>query len=337
MHGKIVSDVRWKIFRYQRHFRSILDRWTPNQRRYLAVDETFSLSHLSSRSRAANETLIRSLSRSAELGERELICRILGRYKFFVDGRDKGLSSHLLIDGFWEMWVTEAIARLVRPGMVVADVGANLGYYSVLMGDLVGPTGWVHAFEPNPPTALLLRQNVAMNTAHRRTTVHEIALTDFDGSAILYAPPFEPKNASITGTENKAGTVSVAARRLDSIEGIDRLDFLKIDAEGAEQAIWRGMGRYLEDDRAPTILLEYAGDRLSDAGGFIDEIIGRGFSMSLIRPDGRTIPIQQSQPDGPAGSIGELCEAQPNAAERAEQNIGHRGEPQTQLVGAHRR
>lgn len=285
-----VSDVRWYQSRLQRNLRSCLD---PFDRSIGPSRPSFRLSRLGSHARGANEAQIRAACYSVVLDDEDILCRILGRYKIYVDAHDKGLSSHLMLDGFWEMWVTETIARLVRPGMVAADIGANLGYYTILMGDLVGPNGHVHAFEPNPPIARRLRHSVGMNAGNRRTTVHEVALTDHDGSIALYAPLHEPKNATIVGAADRLGSVVVPARRLDSIAEIERLDFVKIDAEGAEAAIWRGMERHLDADRPPTILLEYAGDRVADPDGFIDAIIGRGFLLCLVRHDGRTVPIDK--------------------------------------------
>ncbi len=73
---------------------------------------------------------MRALCESAYLGDETALCRVLGRYKMFVDTSDNSLSPHLMLDGYWEMWLTEALARAIRPGMTVVDVGANLGYFT---------------------------------------------------------------------------------------------------------------------------------------------------------------------------------------------------------------
>jgi FkbM family methyltransferase len=211
----------------------------------------------------------------------------------YTDCTDVGLSGHLLIDGYWEMWVTEAMARVIKPGMVVADIGANLGYYTLLMGELVGSTGWVHAFEPNPPIAEHLRRNVGMNSAHRRTTVHQIALADRNGEAEMFVPVGQPKNATIM-TGARADTIAVPLRRLDSFENLDRLDAIKIDVEGAEEAVWRGMEGILGGNRSLTIILEFAADRCVDPGRFIDDMLDRNFSLSLIGHDGRIVALDKT-------------------------------------------
>jgi len=211
----------------------------------------------------------------------------------FVDSEDVGLSACLLMDGYWEMWVTEAMARFIKPGMVVADVGANLGYFTLLMGELVGPAGWVHAFEPNPAVAELLRRSVNMNIGQRRTTVHEVGLSDNEGEAILCVPRLEPKNATFAARHEGGRDIPVQLRRLDSFVELDNLDFIKIDVEGHEEATWRGMDGLLKRVRPLTILLEFAADRYQDPGGFIDLILSYGFSVSLLAHNLRLVALDK--------------------------------------------
>src|SRR5918912_920802 len=87
------------------------------------------------------------------------LCRVLGRYKMYVDLRDTGFVPHLMFEGYWEYWITDFMWRNLGPGQVALDVGANHGYYTVLMSDLVGAQGMVRAFEPNPRLVELLGLN----------------------------------------------------------------------------------------------------------------------------------------------------------------------------------
>jgi FkbM family methyltransferase len=229
-----------------------------------------------------HEAVIRGLCQSAYLGDHIALCRVLGRYKMYVDTTDIGVASHLMLDGYWEMWNTEAIVSLIRPGMTVLDVGAHCGYFSVLIGDLVGPEGRVLCFEPNPPIAELLRRTIAINGHDRRTTVHEVALGDTQGIASLAVPANEPKNAHIVLAGASEGAVQVPLVRTDHIPGALDADFIKIDAEGAEEAIWRGLSGILAQDRPLTILLEFTSGRYADAAGFLDEILSHGFLLSEV-------------------------------------------------------
>jgi FkbM family methyltransferase len=243
----------------------------------------FDLSALLTGARARNEAMIRGLARSAFLGDATAVCRVLGRYRLFVDTRDVGLSVHLLTDGFWEMPHTEALMQLVKPGMVAADLGANLGYFTVLLSELVGADGRVHAFEPNPALAALLTSSVEINGFASRTTVHACALGESDQTGALRVPPGQPKNAWMVAPERRReDDVEVPVRSLDSLPELAEVDFLKIDVEGAERDIWRGMSALIASGRPLTIVLEFRPVRYSSPAEFLDEILAAGFSLATI-------------------------------------------------------
>ena len=242
----------------------------------------FDIWALRSGDRWRHEAVIRGLCQTAYLGDHTAICRVLGRYKMFVDTKDIGVASHLMLDGYWEMWNTEAIVGLIKPGMTAMDVGAHCGYFSLLLADLVGPEGKVLSFEPNPPIAELLRRSVAVNGFDGRTSVYEVALGDQGGSAILDVPRNEPKNAHVVQGVAGPGMVEVPLQRADRIAGASEADFIKIDAEGAEQAIWKGLEGILQQQRPLTILLEFAGVRYADPAGFLDEILAYGFNLAEV-------------------------------------------------------
>jgi len=249
--------------------------------------EIFDLNRLSLASRDANEAHIRALCHVAYLGGATALCRALGRYKMYVDTLDNGLSPHLMLDGYWEMWLTEVIAERVKPGMVVADIGANLGYYTVLMADLVGVAGKVHAFEPNPRMVERMCMSLEVNGLGRQVEVHNIALGEDENQRLMFVvPPHEPKNAYITpygGTLPEGGT-SLHAQRLDSSTAWREIEFAKIDVEGAEQLVWAGARGLLENGKLKTVILEFAGARYTDPSGFLEQVLAPGFSLSYIDP-----------------------------------------------------
>ena len=224
------------------------------------------------RSKRALEALCRARAQPVYLGGNEALCRILGRYKLYVDTRDKGLCAHLLLDGFWEMGLTMHIARHVGAGMAAIDVGANFGYYTVLLGALVGAGGRVLAIEPAPETAAMLRRSVALNGFDGFTTVIEAAAgTGEAPDALLFVPEREPKNAQIVaspdGLDHIPGTLHrVAQSPVDALAADQRrIDFVKIDAEGAEEAVIAGMLATLRRDK-PLLVLEFNAARARDPG-----------------------------------------------------------------------
>lgn len=228
--------------------------------------------------RSIVEEACRASSQSAYLGDHTMLCRLLTRYKFYLDTRDTGFASHVMLDGYWEIWLTQFIARLIEPGMVVADVGANYGYYTLLLAELVGPKGHVHAVEPNPAAAVMLRRSVDLNGFALRTSIVESCAASSDGQEfLLYVPHGEPKNACLIASADivspASGTIhQLRGRALDSIAA-ERgpLDFVKIDAEGAEEAIFDGMSHML-GARPPKIVLEFNVARYKEPLTFIKKL-----------------------------------------------------------------
>jgi len=249
----------------------------------------FPLEELRPTFRTRNERVCRSLCSSAYLGEYfgiyRVLCRVLGRYKMYVDPNDHGLSPHLILDGFWEMPTTEAIVDLVKPGMVVADVGANLGYFTLLMADKVGSSGKVFAFEPNPQMAFRIDRSVQLNGFADRVVVCEELLHAEDNRTMSFLMPTdEPKNAyarPFDGVE-LTGAVLMDSRRLDSEAEWREIECIKIDAEGSEPWICAGMEALIKGNRLKTIIMEVRMSRYEDKGAFLLPILGAGFDMARI-------------------------------------------------------
>lgn len=233
------------------------------------------LGHLATMDRFKLEALCRAQAQPLYLGDHLAICRILGRYKLFVDTHDCGFAAHVLLDGYWEMWLTIFMCRRIRPGMIVMDVGANFGYYTLLLADLVGPQGRVFAIDPNPDVAALLRRSVALNGFAERTSIVEAAAgAKPAGQGLLYSPHGEFKNACVIESPDQvdpaAGTIHQVRQVTidDVVSAAPRLDFLKIDAEGAEEAIVEGMESCLHDHK-PSFILEFNAARCRDPGALI--------------------------------------------------------------------
>lgn len=217
-------------------------------------------------SRAVLEDRARARCMVAPVDAVTAVCRGLGRYKYFVDTRDIGLAPHLMLDGYWELWQTEFILNNLMPGQVAADIGAHIGYFTMVMADLVGSTGRVHAFEPNKRLFGLLTANISVNGFPRIVRAQQVGVADHS----LAEVPFlvrtrDPKNGCIRpGVAADASdfdaeeyeSYTVPAAPLDLLLN-GPVDLMKIDVEGAEELVWRGMQQVL--DRSPEIrvLLEF--------------------------------------------------------------------------------
>lgn len=251
--------------------------------------------HLATLPRRTLERAIRWRVQTAYLGNGLVLARVLGRHKMFLRSSDRGFACHVMLDGFWEMWLTQFLARTVKPGMRVVDVGANYGYYTLLMGDAVGEAGQVIAVEPNPDAAVLLAESVTLNGFASRTYLVPQALGAAEGTALLFAPDGEPKNALLVSHAGLPGgqTQEVLVTTLDALAlAGPRVDLIKIDAEGAEQAIVAGMQGVLARDR-PTLVLEYNAARYADPDGFLDGLLAVYGDARELTGDGHLVPLDR--------------------------------------------
>ncbi len=181
--------------------------------------------------------------------------------------------GQIYLDGTWEPEVTRAVRDLVRPGMNVALVGADVGYYVLLVASL-NRTGTVFAVEPFPDHFRLLERNVRDNGL-TNVRLYLIAAGTKEGTARLVNPGTESRIDSSAGGDGAGFDVPV--RRLDDALPPDlppggRLDLVQIDVEGAELDVLRGMERLLERDR-PVLLIELHGPYLPRFGTSKPEVL----------------------------------------------------------------
>jgi len=157
------------------------------------------------------------------------------------------------------------LLRLIKDGDVVLDVGANRGDFTVLFSHVVGRRGSIHAFEPVPPTFSLLSGRVAQECRAGNVVLNPFGLGETRGKFEMQVPAGDFAQASLrtheAGSWSKSGrqTFQCEVRTLDEYvreKGLDHLDFVKLDVEGAELPALRGAQGCLAQFR-PTIQLEF--------------------------------------------------------------------------------
>ncbi len=247
------------------------------------------------RMRADLEQRARAACQSTYLGDHTSLCRVLGKYLCYVDTRDRHLAPHLMMNGFWEPWITMAIAQRLQPGMVCVDVGANLGYFTMLMADLVGPTGGVIAFEPNPRLRELCSSSISSSGFRDRTCISGLAASDVDGAIVPLTFDFSsPMNGTIVASA-KPGATQVRTVRLDSAcANLPRVDFIKIDVEGAEELVWRGMQGLLDKNPHAIVVMEWNAKR-QGAERLLGQIEARFPRLAHIGFDGEVEAITRER------------------------------------------
>ena len=156
-----------------------------------------------------------------------------------------------------ELPVQEALHTLLSPGDVCFDVGANVGFFTLLAARSVGPEGRVVAFEPGPDNLTTLRKNVAQNDASQ-VMISPCAVSNTDGTDQLLLAEYSGGHSLVTQSIEAAGSMTVNTVTLDTFvrdHHARQPDVVKIDVEGAELAVLEGM-RMLLDERRPTLVLE---------------------------------------------------------------------------------
>ena len=219
--------------------------------------------------------------------------------RMLVHSHDEGVARQLLIKGTYEELETEFFLTWLRPGMGVLDLGANFGYFTLLASKVVGPTGRVFAFEPEPGNHALLAQNLALNNfSHARAL--QSAVSDKKGTVRLFVDDANLGNPSIAQgnvpSKSKSGFVDVPAISVDEFfasqnEPPPRIDLIKMDVQGAEALVIRGATALLARDE-PLLLIEFWPLGLRNVGtdplGFLKELEALGYFPRRVTRDGHS-------------------------------------------------
>ncbi len=199
----------------------------------------------------------------------------------------------------YEPFETEILKREARPGQVVVDAGANIGYYTLVLARAVGERGRVFAFEPVGSNLRLLETNVELN-AYENVTLVQKAVTDRTGLAQIHLSTVCGGDHTLYVAGKHWPSVTVETTSLDdyfrSYPG--KIDLVKMDVEGAEGYVLRGMERELDANREMKIITEFWPYGLQKSGirpqEFLDSLVDSGFE--LFRVDERSRLLVRSSP-----------------------------------------
>jgi FkbM family methyltransferase len=170
--------------------------------------------------------------------------------------------------GNYEADVQEAVTRFAKPGITVLNIGANVGFFCLGLVRLVGPSGRVVAFEPNPAAFERLKINIALNNLRDVISVEPIAAGEFDGNAnfALARTEMQGRFSDLPRISKDAAVVSVTCTTIDTYTNRTGIvpDLLLIDVEHAEGRVIRGMRRLLQKQK-PAIIEFHGQQAIAEA------------------------------------------------------------------------
>lgn len=221
----------------------------------------------------------------------------LADFKIFIRLDDWAVGARIAVKRNYEAHVTQLMKLHLQPDMVVVDVGANIGYYTLLAASKVGYSGKVIAFEPGIQNCNLIKMSLAANN-FRNVVVHSCAVADLDGEVGFN---MDDSNGSINHRNPAESTYQVQAVQLDSfLEAEPRIDLIKLDIEGAEGRAVKGMQSLLQQHR-PIIFTEFSPKALEKNSGvtpeqYLNILFGLGYELYVIdRTRGKSAQSQSCE------------------------------------------
>lgn len=195
------------------------------------------------------------------------------------------IPGRTYLAGSYEPEVTRFFLTAIGEGQAVVDIGANIGYYTLIASKIVGPSGKVYAFEPDPVHYGYLLENIEANRCSNVEAVQKAVTSGVEGEALFWP------SGSAGSLYGGPGTPSVVVRTISLDEffarlGWPRVDFVKIDVEGAETEAIEGMAQVSERNPTLRMVTEFVDSSLRRSGTGPEEFFGTlghiGFTRFLV-------------------------------------------------------
>ena len=208
----------------------------------------------------------------------------------YLDESDTVITPGLTAIGEWEPGLTALLGGHIRPGMTFVDVGAHVGYFTCLAGRLVGPRGIVLAFEPSPRNYELLLANVWRNGL-TNVACFPWAVAEHNGFVGLHLSDTNTGDNRIYGAGDAVTVRSVA---LDALEILrPPVDVVKIDVQGAEEAVVEGARALLDASPDALVVTEFSVNEAtafgSDPRALLDLYRSLGYRIRAQHPEQRDV------------------------------------------------
>lgn len=240
------------------------------------------------------------------LGDRILSTTHRGDVIYLIPS-DLDLTPEILLRGGWEPHVEETIVRSLRSGDTVIDIGANVGYHTLAMAAAVGPSGQIHAFEPNPAAMRLLKATMFVNgfsswRGTGRVSLYASATLDRPGTVTLASAPDHYGSGHVANLMTAADystRVDVPAVTLDSLlaDRLGTVDLIHMDIEGSEPLALQGGRMLIERSPHVKIITEWSVGMMrsrANVEDFVTWLVEQNFNFWLVQQGARLSQLEAS-------------------------------------------
>lgn len=205
-----------------------------------------------------------------------------------LNKKDPVVSGSVAL-GVYEKSESALFRKKVKNGMVVIDVGANIGYFTVISAQLVGPFGRVISFEPEPENFSFLKETVALNK-FSNIEIYDLALSDKVGKGTLFLSKTNKGDHRMFDPGNASESIDISMTTLDDFlmqKGIQKVDFIKMDIQGAEALALDGMKNTMAHNKRISLIIEFCPHDLlmskTEPLSLLNKLKGLGFKIFEIK------------------------------------------------------
>jgi len=211
--------------------------------------------------------------------------------KMYLNKNDRDHSRILGYLNYWELEESKFLKSFVKEGMQILDIGANIGYYTLLFSKWAGQNGKVFSFEPSPENFALLLTNLQANQC-KNVFPYQNAVTNHTDSEYLYLSQTNPGDHRICDFyayehDDHRDKIKVETKSLDSFFNSDqKIDLIKMDIEGAEGLALQGMTNLINKNKKLLLFTEFWPYAIEQSGftpkEFIEQILQLGFKIFIL-------------------------------------------------------
>lgn len=207
-----------------------------------------------------------------------------GSYRFYIFPYEECCVSQPIAAGSFEAWELQVLKSFLRPGDRVLDIGAHIGYHSLAFAEILGADGRVIAIEPNPRNRTLLYENIKINGLN--VQVLPFAGSDHAGFIDLYLCNGNTGDTRTWADQTHPYKIQAMCVRLDDVLNIyDQYSVIKIDTQGAEVKVLKGMQALLTNQKRIRMIIEFWPYGLKGAGSTVEELDELVKDFQLIELD----------------------------------------------------